>query len=68
MQYSATEITDEKFLEPVFQATGGHAHAAVGVEEPQSICTPYIAGAGTFHVKLSFVVLILLLTSGLLSL
>jgi len=68
MQYSATEITDEKFLEPVFQATGGHAHAPAGVKEPHSICTPYIARAGTFNENLSFVVLILLLTSGLLSL
>ena len=66
MQYSATEITDEKYLEPVFQATGGHAHSPVGVKEPHSICTPYIAGTGTYHVNLSFVVL-LLFSSGLLS-
>lgn len=67
MQYSATEIIDEKYLEPVFQATGGHAQAPAGVKEPDSICTPYIAGTGTYRMNFFLVLLVLLLTCGLLS-
>ena len=67
MQYSATEIIDEKYLEPVFQAAGGHAHSPAGLKEPHSICVPYVAGAVTYHVNFSFAVLVLLLASGLLS-
>ena len=62
-QSSSIEITDEQFLKPIFEAAGGHAQTPAGANET-SICTPYIAGAGTHHVTFWFI-MVAVLASGL---
>lgn len=53
MQYAAQEVIDERFLQPIFAAVGGHAHNPTGMlaNETHGICTPYIAGAGTHSLN-----------------
>ena len=62
MQFAAQEIMDERFLQPIFAAVGGHAHNPKGMlaNETHSICTPYIAGAGTLHLNALFALVVVL--------
>lgn len=64
LQFAAMEITDEKFLKPIFEVAGGHAHSPPGMlaNETLSICTPYIAGTGTNHMKVLSLLFLLFLS------
>lgn len=64
LQFAAMEITDEKFLKPIFEVAGGHAHSPPGMlaNETLSICTPYIASAGTNHMKVLSLLFLLFLS------
>ena len=61
LQPAAIEVVGdaETFLQPVFKATGGHAHSPTEVTEPPSFCKPYIAGVATHHVTFSFLMVVL---------
>ena len=63
LQFAAQEIFDEGMLQPIFAAAGGHAHSPTGMlsnETTHSICTPYIAGAGTNHISFLCTLVVLL--------